>query len=101
MSFFHDNLTKHLYIKPRSIIFFAGEARFIWEHSISLRKIDRVEDNIYFRRRRVSLTFRKIRHEECHCPYLHFCDSQKKKLGSVSPLSDFNINITDKTQVGN
>jgi len=100
MSFFYNNVTKHLYIKPRSVIFFSGEARFIWEHTIALRKIDRVDDNIFFRKRRLSLTFRKIRKGECSCPYVDCCDSQKKKLASVSPLSDFNINIADKTQVG-
>jgi hypothetical protein len=82
-------------------MFFSGEARFLWEHSIALRKIDRVDDNIFFRKRRLSLTFRKMRKDECSCPFVNFCDSQKKKLASVTPLSDFNINIADKTQVGN
>lgn len=100
MSFFYNNEMKHLYIKPRSVIFFSGEVRFLWEHSIALRKIDRVEDNIFFRKRRVSMTFRKIRKSECECPYINFCDSQKKKLASVSPISDFNIDIADKTQIG-
>lgn len=95
MSFFLNNETKNLYIKPRSAIFLSGEARFLWEHSIALRKIDRVEDNIFFRKRRISLTFRKIRKGECNCPYVQFCDSQKKKLGTVSPLSDFNLNLSD------
>lgn len=93
MSFFYNNELKHLFIKPRTLIYFTGEARFVWEHSIALRKIDRVEDNIYFRKRRLSLTFRKIRQGECTCPYVACCDSQKKKLGIVTPLSDFNINI--------
>lgn len=87
-------------MKPRSLVFFTGEVRFLWEHSIALRKVDRVEYDMFFRRRRLSLTFRKIRTSECSCPYVNFCDSQKKKLSAVSPLSDYNINIADKTQVG-
>jgi len=99
MSFFFNDKTQHLYIKPRSIVFFTGEARFVWEHSIALRRIDRVANDIFFRRRRLSLTFRKIRKTDCSCPYVNFCDSQKKKLTSVSPLSDYNL-IADKTSVG-
>jgi alkylated DNA repair protein alkB family protein 8 len=93
MSFFQKDEQRHLYIKPRSLLIFSEEARYIWEHSISLRKIDRVEDNVYFRKRRVSLTFRKIRNGECNCIYVNHCDSQIKKLGSTIPLSDFNINL--------
>jgi hypothetical protein len=100
MSFFYNNETKHYYMKPRSIAFFSGEVRFVWEHSIALRKVDRVDDDLFFRRRRVSLTFRKIRKDECFCPYVNFCDSQKKKITAVSAVSDYNINIADKTQVG-
>ncbi len=100
MNFFFNNETKYYYMKPRSIAFFTGEVRFFWEHSIPLRRIDKVDDDLYFRRRRVSLTFRKIRKTDCFCPYVSFCDSQKKKITSVSPVSDYNINIVDKTQIG-
>ncbi len=87
------NEAKHVYLKPRSLVIFAGEARFIWQHSISLRKIDRVEDNIYFRKRRISLTYRRIRQGDCKCPYVQFCDSQKSKLNNLTPLEEFNLKL--------
>lgn len=85
--------TQHIFLKPRSAVFFTGEVRFAWEHSISLRKLDRVEDNIYFRKRRVSLTFRKVRNSECKCKFIQFCDSQKSQLVNVNPIEDFNIKL--------
>src|SRR5687768_16404463 len=93
--------TKHLYIKPRSLIIFSSDIRFIWQHSIALRKLDRVEDNIFFRHRRISLTFRRIRNGECKCPYVQFCDSQKSLLTNVSSLDNFNIKLdTQNSQKG-
>jgi alkylated DNA repair protein alkB family protein 8 len=99
MSLTHGNTTKHLYLKPRSLCIFAGEARFIWQHSIALRKIDRVEDDIYFRKRRVSLTFRKIRQGECKCKYVDYCDSQKTKLEKVSGIEEFKIDLDNTSTV--
>lgn len=86
-----ENELKHLYLKPRSLVVFSSDVRFIWQHSISLRKLDRVDNNVYFRRRRISLTFRRVRSGECVCPYLKFCDSQKAKLTGVSSLDTFNV----------
>ena len=50
--------------------------RYAWTHGISCRKIDRVDNEIVSRSRRVSLTFRKIKHTPCTCPYYFYCDSQ-------------------------
>lgn len=92
---------KHLYLKPRSMVYFTGEARFIWQHSISLRKIDRVENSVKARKRRISLTFRKVREGECACPYIAFCDSQKSKLTNVSSLDEFKVNIDFNNNINN
>jgi ubiquinone/menaquinone biosynthesis C-methylase UbiE len=78
MSFFHNGENKHIYLKPRSLALFTCQARFEIEHSIALRKLDRVEDSLLTRHRRLSLTFRKIRKGECTCEYKKFCDSQEK-----------------------
>jgi alkylated DNA repair protein alkB family protein 8 len=99
MSFHLGDNTKHLYLKPKSLCVFTGEARFIWEHSIALRKIDRVEDNIFFRKRRISLTFRKKRHGECKCNYISYCDSQKTKLENISGIDEFKIDIDSTSTV--
>jgi alkylated DNA repair protein alkB homolog 8 len=93
-----NNEAKHVYLKPRSLVLLAGDARYIWQHSISLRKLDRVEDNIIFRHRRLSLTYRKIRQGECKCPHVQFCDSQKTQLTNVSPLEEFNLKLTPSNQ---
>jgi ubiquinone/menaquinone biosynthesis C-methylase UbiE len=79
MSFFHNGENKHIYLKPRSIAVFTREARFEVEHSIALRKLDRVEDKLFTRYRRLSLTFRKVRTGECSCQYTKYCDSQKSE----------------------
>lgn len=87
------NEQQHVYLKPRSLVIFSGDVRFIWQHSISLRKLDRVEDDIFFRKRRISLTFRKIRKGECSCPYIEFCDSQKNAQTVAFPTQDSGIKI--------
>ena len=70
------DVTKDLYIKPRSFMIFSGEVRYNWLHSISLRKVDKVNSandlgddidqsllktSLKFRHRRISLTFRKVK----------------------------------------
>ena len=38
--------------------------------------MDKIGGQLLYRRRRVSLTFRKIRHEPCVCRFYFYCDSQ-------------------------
>lgn len=52
MTFNLKNDIQHIYLKPRSLAIFSRESRFCWEHMIALRKIDKVEDKIVFRKRR-------------------------------------------------
>lgn len=59
----------------RSALVLTGESRYLWKHSISSRKIDRLENDLLFRRTRLSLTFRKTSEKpHCDCPYHKFCD---------------------------
>jgi alkylated DNA repair protein alkB family protein 8 len=70
------NEEQHLYLPPRSCALLTGEVRYAWFHSIASRKMDRVEGEMSFRRRRISLTFRTIRKDlQCKCPYPFFCQS--------------------------
>lgn len=70
-----------LYIEPRSLMVFSGEVRYNWLHSIAQRKIDRIEELLKFRQRRVSLTFRKIKTDgPCYCDWPLLCDSQNKSV---------------------
>ncbi|CAI2387862.1 unnamed protein product [Moneuplotes crassus] len=72
--------TKHISIKPRSLLIFSGEARYKWLHSIPSRKFDRVDGLIKSRRRRISLTYRKVRSTPvCSCRWPRMCDSQNKQ----------------------
>jgi len=70
-----SNKTIDLYILPRSLMIFSGEVRYNWLHSIASRKIDRVDELVRFRHRRISLTFRKIKNDPCRCDYPLLCDS--------------------------
>lgn len=47
-------------LEPRSLIVLTGDARYLWQHAIPHRKIDRHEGQIIQRTRRISLTFRKV-----------------------------------------
>lgn len=47
-----------IYVKPRSLYFMSGDARYKWKHSIASRKTDVVDAKKIKRGRRVSLTFR-------------------------------------------
>lgn len=73
------NVSKHVFLPPRSLAVFTQEARYAFYHSIATRKLDRVDGALFFRRRRISLTYRKVKHDECHCKWPIFCDSQSTK----------------------
>ncbi len=60
MEFSKGTLRVPILLEPRSIIILKGESRFDWTHSIPVRKSDRYEGLTYLRKRRVSLTFRKV-----------------------------------------
>ncbi len=69
---------KDVYLKPRGLLLFSGEARYNYLHSIATRKLDSVDGLLKFRYRRVSLTFRKIKLDPCTCRFQKLCDSQNK-----------------------
>lgn len=81
MTFKSETETKHISLKPRSLIIFSGEGRYNWLHSIPTRKFDKVNGLIKSRRRRISLTYRKIRSDPtCSCKWTRKCDSQSKEV---------------------
>ncbi len=49
-----------LLLQPRSAVILKEESRYDWEHGIAARKSDKYEGIIYPRKRRISLTFRKV-----------------------------------------
>ena len=48
------------WLAPRSLVVLSGEARYEWLHGIAARKSDEWDGQKYERKRRVSLTFRKV-----------------------------------------
>ena len=72
---------RHISLKPRSLMVFSGEGRYNWLHSIPTRKFDKVNGLIKSRRRRISLTYRKLRKDPvCACKWPRMCDSQNKQV---------------------
>lgn len=92
---------KHVYLPPRSLYVLTGEVRYGWYHSIPLRKIDRVEGKLKFRKRRLSLTFRTVRNSPCTCDYEYFCDSRGYSPDLVKIPNLLNKNETGKKIVYN
>ncbi|MEB3182298.1 MAG: alpha-ketoglutarate-dependent dioxygenase AlkB [Nostocaceae cyanobacterium] len=62
MDFIHQTkgVKKSILLEPRSLTILRDEARYEWLHGIATRKSDRYQDQLLIRRRRVSLTFRKV-----------------------------------------
>jgi alkylated DNA repair protein alkB family protein 8 len=72
-----------VYLPPRSLLVLTGEARYLWSHGIVPRKLDLVPAaeglTVLERRRRVSLTFRKVNPDKtCVCDYPEQCDHRQK-----------------------
>lgn len=55
-----DNTKNSLLLKPRSLTILRNEARYNWKHGIAARKSDQWQNEKLIRKRRVSLTFRKV-----------------------------------------
>jgi alkylated DNA repair dioxygenase AlkB/nicotinamidase-related amidase len=62
MDFKHASTKKSIskWLPPRSLLVLSGESRYDWTHAIASRKTDKAQGQTIERRRRVSLTFRKV-----------------------------------------
>lgn len=56
MNFTNADIKHSLYLYPGSLLILKGDARYKWAHGIAQRK----SDNGIMRKRRISLTFRKV-----------------------------------------
>lgn len=65
MEFEHIGSSKvgGMMLGPRSLLILTGEARYDWMHAIPARREDTFRQETFVRGRRVSLTFRTIKHE--------------------------------------
>lgn len=61
-----DGLKASILLKPRSLLIFTGDSRYLWTHGITPKKTDVVSNDIsgapeiIIRKTRVSITFRKV-----------------------------------------
>lgn len=76
-----NDMTTHkkaLLLPQRSLLILQGEARYRWSHGIASRRTDKVNGMLVRRGRRVSLSFRRLRHPPiCDCAFSQTCDSRK------------------------
>jgi alkylated DNA repair dioxygenase AlkB len=56
-----DSCHERLLLEPRSLLVLANEARYQWQHGIASRKNDRWQGEVIPRRRRLSVTFRRLK----------------------------------------
>ena len=91
----------HIFLPKRSALILTGEIRYLWNHTIASRKIDRVEKELLFRRTRLSLTYRMTKPKNlCICKYPEFCDFQlKKKQNTVGNLENMKNSDFEKKYV--
>eukprot|EP01127_Copromyxa_protea_P019330 TRINITY_DN623_c0_g1_i1.p1 TRINITY_DN623_c0_g1~~TRINITY_DN623_c0_g1_i1.p1 ORF type:complete len:587 (-),score=140.48 TRINITY_DN623_c0_g1_i1:24-1784(-) len=71
-----DGTVASVPLPRRSILVLTGESRFLWSHGICGRKSDTIGNVNVERKKRISLTFRKVRDvEHCDCKYQAQCNS--------------------------
>jgi alkylated DNA repair dioxygenase AlkB len=61
INFTKGDVIKKIYVKNRSLYEMKNDSRYKWKHSIECVKSDNVDDNIYQRMRRISITFRYMK----------------------------------------
>jgi alkylated DNA repair dioxygenase AlkB len=61
MQFSKGTEQQEIFLQPRSILLLSGEARYNWKHGIKAIKNDKWLNTTIPRKRRISITFRKIK----------------------------------------
>ena len=61
MQFSKDSEKHEIILNPRSILLLSGDARYLWKHGIKAVKNDQWQNTAIPRKRRISITFRKIK----------------------------------------
>lgn len=68
---------RSILLSERSLLVLMDEARYRWHHYIPHHKVDFIcGKEVRRNQRRVSFTFRKVRHGPCNCTFRGFCDSR-------------------------
>lgn len=73
----------------RSLMRMSDEARYRFKHGIMSRKYDvnPLDNRLFVRKKRISITFRTVSDKPCQCPFVEFCDWDRNGQMSV-PSSD-------------
>jgi hypothetical protein len=95
MNFKNKELQTNLLLPKRSLLILENESRYQWKHGIMRRKIDILDGIVNQRSRRLSLTFRKVRHSPCECLFLEECDSVRPQA-IFRPKSWFPFKFSSK-----
>nr|CCA16369.1 alkylated DNA repair protein alkB 8 putative [Albugo laibachii Nc14] len=94
MEFTHpDGRRDAILLQPRSLLILSGASRYEWRHGIASRAFDIIDHEKTHRRRRVSITFRKVQTTPCTCDYPYQCDRtladdlHRVKLGEADDIN--------------
>jgi alkylated DNA repair protein alkB family protein 8 len=89
MEFRHpDGRCERLMVPTRSLLVMTGASRYEWTHAIPPRAFDVIDGQKVNRKRRVSITFRKLSNTNvCTCDYPVQCDFQQKQNISTTKTS--------------
>jgi alkylated DNA repair dioxygenase AlkB len=60
MKFTYNGEHKEIYVKPNSLYIMSGDSRYVWSHSMPVKKSDVVNGIKIKRDRRISITFRNV-----------------------------------------
>lgn len=79
MEFRHpDGRLESVLCQPRSLLVMTGASRYEWTHAIPPRLFDVIDGERVDRKRRVSITFRKIQSTPCTCEFPVQCDANER-----------------------
>ncbi|CAJ0939922.1 unnamed protein product, partial [Mesorhabditis belari] len=94
--------TAGVLLPRRSLSLIQGESRYRWKHGIVNRKYDvnPLNGRVFSRRKRVSITMRKIRHKPCECAWKEFCDWDRDGEMSI-PQNDSSARFIEQNYVSN
>jgi hypothetical protein len=77
---------KHVWIPKNSLVVMTGSARYLWEHGITSRCHDKIDEFTKIKRsRRVSLAFRTFRGSKCKCSWKTTCVDQGSSIYKKLP----------------
>lgn len=72
----HEGLEENIFFESGSQVQLTGESRYRWQNWTEPRKFDKVDNNIKFRKSRVTILLKSTRETPCDCKFTMFCNSQ-------------------------